>query len=69
MAHKTQKSMQTKTKTEKAEYALKLCEMWTKTDIDLYAGGALVKNLEHRLKIIREGLAELRGTNPPNEKS
>ena len=62
----TQKSMEKKSKTEKAEYALELCEMWAKSDIEIYSGASFVKNLEHRLKIIREGLAELHGTNPPN---
>ena len=50
-----------------AGQALAHCELWTRYDIELYRDAPFRVNLEHRLAIIREGLASLK-SEPPNEK-
>lgn len=47
------------------EQALIHCELWTRSDIELYRDAPFRKNLEHRLKVIQEALATLKGE-PPN---
>lgn len=41
-----------------AKRALELCELWTRRDIEQYQGAPFIKNLEHRLACIREGMAD-----------